>query len=127
MRVAQPTRPLRVLLVDLDPRVRAALRELITAEPDLHVCGDAADAKQAIDRIGTNQPDVVLLDLMLPRAPDGFDVVGILCTQRLPFVVLTTATRLRDQAIRLGASAFLEKDDHSDLITEALRAAGAHP
>lgn len=115
--------PIRVLLIDPDPRVRAALRELLNGEPDVYVCGEARNGLDARDKIAAVGPDVVLLDLMLPSSIDGFAILGLLGTMRVPSVVLTTANALRDEATRAGASAFLEKDGNLDRITQAIRSA----
>ena len=67
---------LRVLIVDDDIRVRRALRSLIECAPDLTVVGEAGSARSARRLDLELGPDVVVLDLLLPQAPDGMGVLG---------------------------------------------------
>jgi len=120
-------RRLRVLIVDRDRRVCQALRELLTAEPDLEVCGAAGNARTALARVNAQRPDVVLLDVLLSGPAEGLDLVQALHHLGLPVVVLTTAASLREQARDCGAAAFLEKDHNLHLIHQALRAASRSP
>ncbi len=116
----------RVLIIDSDRRVRQALRELLTAEPDLEVCGTAGSTRAALTRVNAQRPDVALLDVLLPGPAEGLSLVLTLHRLGLPVVVLTTAASLREQAHDSGAAAFLEKDHNLHLIPRALRAA-SHP
>lgn len=117
---------LRVLIIDSDRRVRHALRELLTAEPDLEVCGTAGSTRAALTRVNVRRPDVALLDVLLPGPGEGLSLVLTLHRLGLPVVVLTSAATLREQAQDSGAAAFLEKDHNLHLIPQALRAA-SHP
>lgn len=117
---------LRVLIIDSDRRVRHALRELLTAEPDLEVCGTAGSTRAALTRVNVRRPDVALLDVLLPGLGEGLSLVLTLHRLGLPVVVLTSAASLREQAQDSGAAAFLEKDHNLHLIPQALRAA-SHP
>lgn len=117
---------LRVLIIDSDRRVRHALRELLTAEPDLEVCGTAGSTRAALTRVNVQRPDVALLDVLLPGPGEGLSLVLTLHRLGLPVVVLTSAASLREQAQDSGAAAFLEKDHNLHLIPQALRAA-SHP
>ena len=58
---------IRVLLADDDRLVRSGLRALLEAESDITVVGEAADGREAIDRARTLQPDVILIDVRMPR------------------------------------------------------------
>jgi DNA-binding NarL/FixJ family response regulator len=120
-------RRLRVLIIDCDRRVRRALRELLTAEPDLEVCGAAGSTRAALTRMNVQRPDVALLDVLLPGPEEGLGLALTLHRLGLPVVVLTTATSMRDQAQESGAAAFLEKDHNLHLIPQALRTAGHLP
>jgi DNA-binding NarL/FixJ family response regulator len=114
---------LRVLIIDRDPRVRRALRELLPVELDIEVCGEAGSPHTALARVSTERPDVALLDVLLPVPVKGFGLMLTLHRLGLPMVVLTTAASLREQAQDSGAAAFLEKDDNLHRIPQALRAA----
>lgn len=120
-------RRLQVLIVDRDRRVRQALRELLTAEPDLEICGAVGDTHAALSRANAQRPDVALLDVLLPGPAEGLGLVQALHRLGVPVVVLTTSASLREQAQHSGAAVFLEKDHNPHLIPQALRAASRSP
>ena len=116
----------RVLIVDDDARVRRALRSLIDSSPDLTVVGEAASTRSAKRLDLELVPDVVVLDLLLPQAPDGMEVLGELRGRGRPVVAICGTGGLGPQAVRAGAHAFLEKhgrdvDDLLDMIRAAYR------
>src|SRR5436190_17422055 len=59
--------PIRVLVAEDDPQLRAALTDLLSDEPGLHVVGAAADADEAISMAAEHAPDVAILDVRMPR------------------------------------------------------------
>jgi len=116
--------PIRVLLVDDDPLVRAGLTMMLGGAPDLRVVGEAGDGEQALALAAECRPDVVLMDIRMP----GVD--GLTATERLraradapEVVVLTTfdADRHVLRALRAGASGFLLKDTPPGEIVAAVR------
>ena len=109
-------RRLRVLIIDSEWRVRRALRELLTSEPDLEICAAAGDARTALAQVNAQRPDVALLDVLLPGPAEGLGLVRALRRIGLPVVVLTNAASLRVRAHGSGAAAFLEKDHKPHLI-----------
>ena len=121
------TTPVRVLVVDDDPLVRAALVMVFGGTDDLVVVGEAADGEQVPDAVAAGSPDVVLMDIRMPH------VDGLTATERLrgrggpEVIVLTTfdgdAEVLR--ALRAGASGFLVKDTPPAAIVEAVRRVAA--
>jgi DNA-binding NarL/FixJ family response regulator len=115
---------LRVLIVDDDTRVRRALRHLIECSPDLTVVGEAGSARSARRLDLELGPDVVVLDLLLPQAPDGMGVLRELRGRDRPVVAISRMGELGPAALVAGAHAFLEKDgrDVDDLL-EMIRAA----
>jgi DNA-binding NarL/FixJ family response regulator len=117
---------LRVLIVDHDARVRRALRSLIECSADLTVVGEAGSTRSA-ERLDLELiPDVVVLDLLLPRVPDGMEVLRELRARDRPVVAISGIGELRPQAMVAGAHAFLEMhgrdvDDLLDMIHAAHR------
>lgn len=114
----------RVLLADDHGAVRAGLRMILETDAAIDVVGEAADGRVAIDMARALGPDVVLMDLRMPRL-DGIDATRALsATTR---VVVLTSFGLDDlilRALRAGASGFLLKDiDADDLIAAVHRAA----
>jgi DNA-binding NarL/FixJ family response regulator len=118
---------LRVLIVDDDARVRRALRGLIDCASDLTVVGEAGSTRSARRLDLELGPDVVVLDLLLPRAADGLEVLRELRGRDRPVVAISRMGELGPQAMVDGAHAFLEKHgrDVDDLL-EMIRAAHRH-
>jgi DNA-binding NarL/FixJ family response regulator len=117
---------LRVLIVDDDVRVRRALRCLIECAPDLTVIGEAGSTRSAKRLDLELLPDVVVLDLLLPQAPEGMQVLRELRGRHRPVVAISRMGELGPQAMLAGAHAFLEKhgrdvDDLLDMIRAAYR------
>jgi DNA-binding NarL/FixJ family response regulator len=116
-----PSPDVRVLVIDRDARVRAALRQLLAGEPGLEVCGEAADAAGAIGQLAARLPDAVLVDPLLPTAAAGAPVLSAVAGAGMRVVVLTADRSLRASARRLGISAVLDKDGDHDRLLAALR------
>jgi DNA-binding NarL/FixJ family response regulator len=122
----EKARQLRVLIVDDDARVRRALRSLIECAPGLTVVGEAGSTRSATRLDLELLPDVVVLDLLLPRAPEGMEVLRELRGRDRPVVAISCMGELGPQAMAAGAHAFLEKhgrdvDDLLDMIRSAHR------
>ncbi|MFE0461632.1 response regulator [Kitasatospora sp. NPDC058965] len=120
--------PIRVLLVDDDPLVRAGLRLMLGGTADLEIVGEAADGGEVGEQVARTRPDVVLMDVRMP----GVD--GVTATERLresadppQVVVLTTfhADELVLRALRAGAAGFLLKDTPPGEIVAAVRRVAA--
>lgn len=118
--------PIRIVIVDDHPVVRDGLRGMLAGEPDLEVVADAANGREAIDRVRTFEPDVVLMDLRMPEL-DGVQAIRALqqrgTTARV--LVLTTYDTDRDvvAAIDAGATGYLLKDTPREQLFKAIRAA----
>jgi DNA-binding NarL/FixJ family response regulator len=115
-----------VLLADDQPLVRAGLRALLETEDDLTVVGEAADGAEAVRLAGRLQPDVVLMDIRMPKV-DGIEATRRL-TRDLPAtkVVILTTYDLDEyvfDALRAGASGFILKDAPPDQLVNAVRVA----
>jgi len=117
---------IRVLLVDDQALIREGLAIILGAQPDIKVVGQAADGHEAIDLARRLQPDVILMDIKMPRLD------GIQSTRRIkedlpttPIIILTTYAddELVFEGIRAGASGYLLKDITRDQLAEAVRGA----
>ena len=115
---------IRVALVDDQTLMREGLRKLLELTSDIEVVAEAADGSEAIDMIPRVRPDVVLLDVRMPRR-SGIDVLQTLREgNRLPPTILLTT--FDDDAallegIRAGARGFMLKDVSLDDLTRAIR------
>jgi two-component system, response regulator PdtaR len=109
-----------VLTVEDDPFVRADIR-LVLEEAGFDVCADAADGLSAVDLAREHTPDVILLDLGLPRL-DGVEAARrILAERDVPIVALTGRSRaLVDRALEAGAFGYVAKPFHEEEIVDAL-------
>ena len=117
--------PLRLLIVDDQPIIRRGLALMLGAEPGIEVVGQAGDGQEAVDLALTLTPDVVLMDLQMPRL--GGVAATRQITARLPrthVVVLTTFDddELVFEAIQAGAQAYLLKDAAEEDVLETVRA-----
>jgi DNA-binding NarL/FixJ family response regulator len=115
---------IRVLLVDDDPLVRAGLAMIIASASDLLVVGEAGDGLEAVDAVRTHDPQVVLMDIRMPRL-DGIAATARVRAMPTPPEVLVLTTFEADtyvlDALRSGASGFLLKDTPPPEILAAIR------
>lgn len=120
--------PLRVLLVDDDPLVRAGLRVILSSADDLQVVAEAADGAAAVAAVDAHRPEIVLMDVRMP------EMDGITATRRItarpaaPKVIVLTTFHLDEYvsgALRAGASGFLLKDTPPADIVQAVRLVAA--
>ena len=81
---------IRTLVVDDDPLSRGRIRALLEREDDIEVVGECADGEEAIPRIRDERPDLVFLDVQMPRV-DGFGVVQAIGAERMPVTVFASA------------------------------------
>jgi DNA-binding NarL/FixJ family response regulator len=118
--------PIRLLVVDDDARVRAAIGRTIALEEDLVVVADAADATSALALANCTDPSVALVDVLLPDERTGLDLVRRL-TSRPGCAVVAMSVRggIRHAALAAGAVSFVEKGSDIDAILSAVRAAAA--
>ncbi|MFC9397967.1 response regulator [Streptomyces sp. NPDC057027] len=120
--------PIRVLLVDDQPLVRAGLRVLMADTPDLEVAGEAGTGTQAVELARDLRPDVVVMDVRMPGM-DGIEATRIVTAGPGAPRVLVLTTFDDDEyvygALRSGASGFLVKDMALDDILAAIRVVAA--
>ncbi|MEV4459586.1 response regulator transcription factor [Microbispora sp. NPDC049633] len=119
---------IRVVVADDQALVRAGVRMMLEAAGDMEVCGEAADGAEAVRLTERHRPDVVLMDLRMPRV-DGLEATRrILAAQpSARIVVLTTFSEDASLYAALGAGAlgFLVKDDPPARMVESVRRAAA--
>jgi DNA-binding NarL/FixJ family response regulator len=122
--------PVKVLIVDDQAMVRQGFGALLSAQPDIEVVGDAADGADAPEAVRRWRPDIVLMDVRMPK------VDGLEATRRIlrapglhhPRVIMLTTFDLDDyvyEALRAGASGFLLKDASADELIRAVRVVAA--
>ncbi|RJQ80875.1 response regulator [Amycolatopsis panacis] len=115
---------IRVLLVEDQALVRAGLRMVLDAQPDLTVAGEAGDGLDAVQQVPRLRPDVVLMDVRMPVL-DGIEATRRITALPGPPKVLILTTYDLDEhvlaAIRAGATGFLLKDAPPEQLLAALR------
>ena len=115
---------IRVLLCDDHTILRDGLRNLLNAEPDIEVVGEAADGQQAIELIEELQPDVTIMDINMPGL-NGVDAVERLTARDPNLRILMLTMYNHDEylfrTIRAGARGYLLKDSPVSEVIEAIR------
>ncbi|SCG65769.1 response regulator [Micromonospora inositola] len=118
---------IRVILVDDEHLIRSGLRMILTAEPDIDVVGEAADGVEAVEVARRTTPDVVLMDLRMPRWDGAEATYQILRSVTPPPAVLVLTTFHADREVRramtAGATGYLLKDAPEERIITAIRGA----
>jgi DNA-binding NarL/FixJ family response regulator len=119
---------IRVLLVDDQALVRGGFRSILEGQDDIEVVGEAADGREAVERTRALQPDVILMDIRMPRL-DGIEATRQLLGSGCPARVLILTTFDEDeyvyQALRAGASGFLLKSAPPRELAGAVRTVAA--
>ncbi|MGA7460430.1 MAG: response regulator transcription factor [Candidatus Korobacteraceae bacterium] len=116
----------RIVIADDHTIFRDGLRRLLEAEPELEVTGEAADGTEAVAQTRQLKPDILLLDLAMPRVP-GMDTLRELSNDgsNLPtkIIVLTAAVERLEivQALQLGARGVVMKEAATQLLMKAIR------
>jgi len=119
------TQQIRVLLADDHPVVRQGLAAILKSQKDIKIVAEAADGEETCALYDQLSPDVLLLDLRMPKK-DGLQVVAELMSRRgaKPRIIVMTAYESEQdirQALKAGAKAFLVKGAHPQQIREAVR------
>ena len=119
---------IRVLLVDDHSVVRQGLRMFLDLDPELEVIGEAGNGSEGVRLARELQPDVVLMDMLMP-VMDGVTATGLI-RQELPDIEVIALTSVLDDssvfgAVRAGAIGYLLKDTEADELNRAIKAAAA--
>jgi DNA-binding NarL/FixJ family response regulator len=114
----------RVFLVDDHAMFREGLRQLIERDPDIVVCGDAADGETALESIRTTHPDLVIVDISL-GGTSGIDLIKAIKSEYedLPVLVVSMhdESLYAERALRAGAMGFVMKHEPSKTVKSAIR------
>jgi len=115
---------IRVLIADDHSVVRAGLRALITATPDMELIGEAADGREAVLQARSLQPDVILMDLVMAGG-DGIWAIGEITRESPDARILTLTAFATDDkvlpAIKAGALGYVLKDSSSQVLIDAIQ------
>jgi DNA-binding NarL/FixJ family response regulator len=113
----------RVLIVDDHPVVRDGLRELVAQEPDLEVCGEAAEALEALRLVDSLRPHVVVVDLSL-QSGHGIELIEKIKARDGQIKMLVWSMHdemlFAERALRAGAVGYLNKQEATDRVVEAI-------
>lgn len=119
---------IRILLVDDHTVVRQGLRMFLSLDTELEIIGEAADGVEAIEQAHRLRPDVVLMDLLMPRM-DGIAATAVIRRELPDTEVIALTSVLEDEkvigAIKAGAIGYLLKDTQADELCRAIKAAAA--
>jgi DNA-binding NarL/FixJ family response regulator len=117
---------IRILIADDQELIRTGLRLVLQAHDDLEVVGEAGDGREVLERAAVLRPDVILMDIRMPRM-DGIEAVARLSAAELeppPRVLMLTTFDLDEYvfgALRAGAAGFLLKDASRERLVDAIR------
>jgi DNA-binding NarL/FixJ family response regulator len=120
----------RILLVDDHPAVRQGLRTLLEGRSEWEVVGEAADGIEAVEKAGVLDPDVVVLDVTMPRM-NGIEACRAMKQQKsggreVLFVTQHDSPQMMREALAAGARGYVVKSDLARDLIEAVEAASQH-
>lgn len=126
--VVEAESPIRVLLVDDHAVVRMGLRAFFDLLDDIEVVGEASDGSEGVAMARRLEPDVVLMDLLMPNM-DGVTAIGRIKAERPETEIVTMTSFIEEEkvtaALEAGASGYVLKDAEAEEVAQAIRAAFA--
>jgi NarL family two-component system response regulator LiaR len=126
--VVEESSKIRVLLVDDHAVVRTGLRTFFDLQPDIEVVGEAADGSEGVAMARRLEPDVVLMDLLMPNM-DGITAISRIKAERTETEIVTMTSFIEEEkvtsALEAGASGYVLKDAEAEEVAAAVRAAYA--
>jgi NarL family two-component system response regulator LiaR len=119
---------IRVMIVDDHSMVRRGLAAYLTSEPDIELVGEAGDGRAALELCAVLEPDVILMDLVMPEL-DGVEATRIIC-KKWPKVRVLALTSFQEadfvrEALQAGAIGYQLKNISGSALAEAIRSAHA--
>jgi len=118
---------IKLLVADDDAGVRRGLQMALALESDMVVVGEAASGQEVLDLVAATNPDVIVMDLIMPRM-DGVDTTSALLTTGAPCQIVMLSifddAAIRRRALAAGAAAYVGKGDGLDPLLAAIRSAG---
>ena len=115
----------RVLLVDDHAMVRQGLRAILDHYPDLFIIGEAADGREAVSISRKRAPDVIVMDINMPRM-DGIEATKLIKKERPETVIIAVSVndtpQARESMQKAGASAFISKEEAGEQLYETIMA-----
>jgi DNA-binding NarL/FixJ family response regulator len=120
--------PIRLVIADDRPRARHALRAVLGMRAGLEIVGEASDGEEALGEIARVAPDVVILDVRMPRL-DGIQATAAIKTRwpSVRVIAHSTAVETRDACLVAGADAFVPKGAPLEQLLAAISSGNEHP
>jgi len=116
--------PTRVLIVDDHPAVREGLAVRLGSQPDMEVCGEAADVSEALRVLASTRPDVAVIDIQL-KSGDGLDLIKRIKARDDPVRMLVWSVYpdklYAGRALKAGALGYINKEETTGRIVDAIR------
>jgi two-component system, NarL family, response regulator NreC len=113
-----------IILADDHKIIRKSLKALLSAEPDFNIIGEADNGLTAVDLVKKLQPDILVLDLMMPGM-NGLDVIRELCKHKPEIAIIILSVHNNEayviEALRLGARGYVLKEASPEELANAIR------